>query len=398
MPIVKCDECGRSFNLKEDQYGKVKCKCGAILVAPKPGAPAGDPASVSTVAPVINMTGTGEGGKLTDMEAVKALKSAYAALKSEVANVIVGQDKVVEEILVAIFARGHVLLEGVPGLAKTLMIASLAKCLDLSFKRVQFTPDLMPTDITGTEVIQDDKSTGERVFRFIKGPIFCNICLADEINRTPPKTQAALLEAMQEKSVTVGGNQHKLPLPFFVLATQNPLEQEGTYPLPEAQLDRFLFKVFVDYPSDEEELEIMKRVTTPSKVQLKPVLTGDQIAQLQEIVLRVPVAEHVYQYAKKIVRCTRPAQPEALDFIKNWISWGAGPRASLNLILAGKARAILNGQFHVSCEDIEAVAPSVMRHRIACNFTAQAEGITTDKVIQKLLQTIPKTEKLAVSK
>ncbi|HYF48671.1 MAG TPA: MoxR family ATPase [Planctomycetota bacterium] len=332
------------------------------------------------------------------MEAVKALKAAYDGLKNEVAHVIVGQDKVVEEILIAIFARGHVLLEGVPGLAKTLMIASLAKCLDLSFKRVQFTPDLMPTDITGTEVIQDDKSTGERVFRFIKGPIFCNICLADEINRTPPKTQAALLEAMQEKSVTVGGNQHKLPLPFFVLATQNPLEQEGTYPLPEAQLDRFLFKVFVDYPSDDEELEIMKRVTTPSKVQLKPVLTGDQIAQLQEIVLRVPVAEHVYQYAKKIVRSTRPSQPEALDFIKNWISWGAGPRASLNLILAGKARAILNGQFHVSCEDIEAVAPSVMRHRIACNFTAQAEGITTDKVIEKLLQSIPKTEKLAATK
>jgi MoxR-like ATPase len=397
MPIVKCEECGRSFNLQEEQYGKVKCKCGAILkggnaaVAPK----AGVPAASSGAPAVINMTGSGEGGKLTDMEAVKALKAAYDGLKSEVANVIVGQDKVVEEILIAIFARGHVLLEGVPGLAKTLLISSLAKCLDLSFKRVQFTPDLMPTDITGTEVIQDDKSTGERVFRFIKGPIFCNICLADEINRTPPKTQAALLEAMQEKSVTVGGNQHKLPLPFFVLATQNPLEQEGTYPLPEAQLDRFLFKVFVDYPSDDEELEIMKRVTTPNKTQLRPVLTGDQISQLQEIVMRVPVAEHVYQYAKKIVRSTRPAMGEAPDFIKNWISWGAGPRASLNLILAGKARAILNGQFHVSCEDIEYVAPSVMRHRIACNFTAQAEGVTTDKVIEKLLASIPKTEKLA---
>jgi MoxR-like ATPase len=390
MPITKCEECGRSFNLNEDQYGKVKCKCGAILHGAKPGAAAAAPAGGGT--PKVSAD-----AKMSDMEAVKALKGAYDALKSEVANIIVGQDKVVEEILVAIFAKGHCLLEGVPGLAKTLMISSLAKCLDLSFKRIQFTPDLMPSDITGTEVIQDDKATGERVFRFIKGPIFCNICLADEINRTPPKTQAALLEAMQEKSVTVAGNQHKLPPPFFVLATQNPLEQEGTYPLPEAQLDRFIFKIFVDYPSDEEELEIMKRVTTPSKVQLKAVITGDQISQLQEIVLRVPVAEHVYAYAKKIVRSTRPTMGEAPDFIKNWVSWGAGPRASLNLILAGKARAILNGQFHVSCEDIEAVAPSVMRHRIAVNFTAQAEGITTDKVIEKLLASVPKTEKLSAA-
>ena len=379
MPIVKCEECGRGFNLQEEQYGKVKCKCGAILSGPAAGA-------VGTV--VANPD------KMSDMDAIKHLKDAYAVLKQELATVIVGQDKVVEEILIAVFARGHCLLEGVPGLAKTLMISSLAKCLDLSFKRIQFTPDLMPSDITGTEVIQDDKSTGERVFRFIKGPIFCNICLADEINRTPPKTQAALLEAMQEKSVTVTGTQHKLSLPFFVLATQNPLEQEGTYPLPEAQLDRFLFKIFVNYPSDAEELEIMKRVTTPSKVQIKPVVTGDQITMLQDIVMRVPVAEHVYAYAKKIVRSTRPAMGEAPDFIKNWISWGAGPRASLNLILAGKARAILNGQFHVSCDDIEALAPSILRHRIACNFTAQAEGITADKVIEKLLSSIPKTEKL----
>ena len=383
MAIVKCEECGRSFNLQEDQYGKVKCKCGAILSGPT--------AAAAAMTPIV---GAG-GAEMTDLESVKALKDAYDALRAEIATVIVGQDKVVEEILIAIFAKGHCLLEGVPGLAKTLLISSLAKCLDLSFKRIQFTPDLMPSDITGTEVIQDDKATGERVFRFIRGPIFCNICLADEINRTPPKTQAALLEAMQEKSVTVAGQQHKLALPFFVLATQNPLEQEGTYPLPEAQLDRFIFKIFVDYPSDSEELEIMRRVTTPSKVQIKPVITGEQISALQDIVLRVPVADHVFNYAKKIVRSTRPAMGEAPDFIKNWISWGAGPRASLNLILAGKARAILNGQFHVSCEDIEAVAPSVLRHRIACNFTAQAEGITSDKVIEKLLQSIPKTEKLA---
>ncbi len=381
--IVKCEECGRSFNLQEDQFGKVKCKCGALLSGPSAKAAATAPIGASSA-----------DTQMSDLEAVKALKDAYDALRAEMATVIVGQDKVLEEILIAIFAKGHCLLEGVPGLAKTLIISSLAKCLDLSFKRVQFTPDLMPSDITGTEVIQDDRTTGERVFRFIKGPIFCNICLADEINRTPPKTQAALLEAMQEKSVTVAGQQHKLSLPFFVLATQNPLEQEGTYPLPEAQLDRFIFKIFVDYPSDGEELEIMKRVTTPSKVQIKPVLTGEQISALQDIVLRVPVADHVYNYAKKIVRSTRPAMGEAPDFIKNWINWGAGPRASLNLILAGKARAILNGQFHVACEDIEAVAPSVLRHRIACNFTAQAEGITTDKVIERLLASIPKTEKL----
>jgi MoxR-like ATPase len=386
--IVKCDDCGRSYNLQEDQYGKVKCKCGAILQ--------GGTAKAGAAAAAAASAGAGEGAeaKMSDLEAVKHLKSAYDMLRQEISTVIVGQDKVVEEILIAIFARGHCLLEGVPGLAKTLMIATLAKALDLSFKRIQFTPDLMPSDITGTEVIQDDKSTGERVFRFVKGPIFCNICLADEINRTPPKTQAALLEAMQEKSVTVAGTQHKLPPPFFVLATQNPLEQEGTYPLPEAQLDRFLFKIFVNYPTDEEELEIMKRVTTPTKVQIKPVLNGEQIMLLQDIVLRVPVADHVYQYAKKIVRSTRPAMGEAQDFIKNWISWGAGPRASLNLILAGKARAILNGQYHVSCEDIAAVAPSVLRHRIACNFTAQAEGITTDKVVEKLVDSIPKTEKL----
>ena len=381
--IVKCEECGRSFNLQEDQFGKVKCKCGALLMGPS--------AKAAATAPIGSASAESQ---MSDLEAVKALKSAYDGLRAEMATVIVGQDRVLEEILIAIFAKGHCLLEGVPGLAKTLIISSLAKCLDLSFKRIQFTPDLMPSDITGTEVIQDDRATGERVFRFIKGPIFCNICLADEINRTPPKTQAALLEAMQEKSVTVAGQQHKLALPFFVLATQNPLEQEGTYPLPEAQLDRFLFKIFVDYPSDNEELEIMKRVTTPNKTQIKPVLTGEQISALQDIVLRVPVADHVYHYAKKIVRSTRPAMGEAPDFIKNWINWGAGPRASLNLILAGKARAILNGQFHVACEDIEAVAPSVLRHRIACNFTAQAEGITADKVIERLLKEIPKTEKL----
>jgi MoxR-like ATPase len=383
MPIVKCGECGRGFNLHEDQYGKVKCKCGAILQGPAGGGDRPAPPPVAS--------------DVSDLDAVKHLKAAYDGLRQEMAHIIVGQDKVLEEMLIAIFARGHCLLEGVPGLAKTLMISSLSRCLDLSFRRIQFTPDLMPSDITGTEVIQEDRTTGERVFRFIKGPVFANIVLADEINRTPPKTQAALLEAMQEKSVTVAGTQHKLSLPFFVLATQNPLEQEGTYPLPEAQLDRFFFKILVTYPSDSEELEIMKRITMPSKVELKPVLNGEQISLLQEIVLRVPVADHVYNYAKALVRATRPAMPEAPDFVKNWLLWGASPRASLNIILAAKARAILNGQFHVSCDDVEAVAPSVLRHRIACNFTAQAEGITTDKVVEKLVQSIPKTEKLAAA-
>ena len=332
--------------------------------------------------------------KQTFAEELARFQNAREAMVHELGKVIIGQRVVIDQMLSAMFSGAHCLLVGVPGLAKTTIVKALSDVLALSFKRIQFTPDLMPSDITGTEVIQEDKGTGERVFRFIKGPIFANIVLADEINRTPPKTQAALLEAMQEKSVTVAGQQHKLAPPFFVLATQNPLEQEGTYPLPEAQLDRFLFKIFVNYPSDEEELEIMRRVTTPSKVQLKAVLNGEQIMKLQDIVLRVPVADHVFHYAKKLVRSTRPAMGEAPDFIKNWINWGAGPRASLNLILAGKARAILHGNFHVSCEDIAAVAPSVMRHRIACNFTAQAEGITSDKVVEKLIETIPQTKKL----
>ncbi len=400
MAIVKCGDCGRTYDIKDAQMGRVKCKCGAIL-----GAPVG---SGGPQAPTTNGAGGREaagacraengGGDQTgggDLEAVRALKDAYESIRGEIRKVIVGQDKVVEELLISIFARGHCLLVGVPGLAKTLLISTLARTLRLSFKRIQFTPDLMPSDITGTEVIQDDKATGERMFKFIKGPVFANIILADEINRTPPKTQAALLEAMQEKKVTVGGQDHPLPLPFFVLATQNPLEQEGTYPLPEAQLDRFLFNIYVDYPSDEEEKEIMKRVTSPVKADPSPVLDAEQILRLQDIVLRVPAADHVFDYARKLVRMTRPDKGEAPDFVKKWVTWGAGPRASLNLILAGKARAILYGQYHVSCEDIEAVAPSILRHRIACNFSAQAEGVTADTVIQKLLEMLPKTEKLA---
>src|ERR1051325_4933130 len=304
----------------------------------------------------------------TDVQAVENLKQARAAIKGELSKVIVGQEQVIDEILISIFTRSHALLVGVPGLAKTLMISSLAQTLHLSFKRIQFTPDLMPSDITGTEVIYQDQSTGERQFKFLKGPIFANIVLADEINRTPPKTQAAMLEAMQERKVTVGGVDYKLPDPFFVLATQNPVEQEGTYPLPEAQLDRFMFMILVDYPSAIEERAIMKMATGLGGDKPSAILSGEAILALQNIVRKMPVAEHVYAYAEKLVRVTRPKTAEAADFCKKWLTWGAGPRASLNLILAAKARAILNGQFHVSCDDIAAVAPPILRHRLIPNF------------------------------
>ena len=323
-----------------------------------------------------------------DREAVQELKAAYDEIREELSKAIVGQEQVIEELLICIFSRGHALLIGVPGLAKTLLVSSLAQLLTLKFHRIQFTPDLMPSDITGTEVIQENKTTGDRHFRFLQGPIFAHILLADEINRTPPKTQAALLEAMQEKKVTIGGEDHRLEEPFFVLATQNPIEQEGTYPLPEAQLDRFMFNIMVDYPTDDEELEIMRRITSQEEVELREVLSRERILELQTIVKRVPVADHVYQYAKTLARQTRPKTDEAPDFIKRWLSWGAGPRASLNLILAAKSRAILRGEYYVSIEDIKAVAHPVLRHRIIPTFTAQSEGITADDVIVKLLETV----------
>jgi len=329
-----------------------------------------------------------------DVESVRNLRAAYATIKSEMAKVIVGQQQVVDEILMSIFTRSHALLVGVPGLAKTLMISTLAQTLHLGFKRVQFTPDLMPSDITGTEVIYQDPATGERQFKFLKGPLFANIVLADEINRTPPKTQAAMLEAMQERKVSVGGQDHKLPDPFFVLATQNPVEQEGTYPLPEAQLDRFMFMIQVEYPSAEEERQIMKLGTGGSAQNPQPVLTGADIIGLQQTVRRMPVAEHVFAYAEKLVRVTRPKMPEALDFCKKWLSWGAGPRASINLIMAAKARAILGGQFHVSADDVAAVALPIFRHRLIPNFAAQSEGVTSDDITRKIIAAIPKDKKL----
>jgi MoxR-like ATPase len=327
-----------------------------------------------------------------DIVAVERLKDAFNRLKAEMGKVIVGQQVVLEELLIAVFARGHCLLIGVPGLAKTLMIHTLSDALNLTFNRVQFTPDLMPSDITGTEVIQEDKATGVRQFKFLRGPIFSNMVLADEINRTPPKTQAALLEAMQEKQVTVGGERHKLPDPFFVLATQNPIEQEGTYPLPEAQLDRFMLNILVDYPDEEEEYDIVRLTTSSQKPTVTKVLSGPDILSLQEIVRKVPVADHVGRYAVRLVRATRKGKENVPDFIRDYVSWGAGPRASQYLVLAAKARAVLYGRYYVSTEDIKAVAGPVLRHRIITNFNAEAEGLRPDDVVQRLIRTIPVDE------
>ncbi|SIO67291.1 MoxR-like ATPase [Singulisphaera sp. GP187] len=324
-----------------------------------------------------------------DLAAVERLKDAFDKLKQEMSKVIVGQQAVLEELLIGIFARGHCLLIGVPGLAKTLMIHTLADALNLSYNRIQFTPDLMPSDITGTEVIQEDKATGVRQFKFLRGPIFANIVLADEINRTPPKTQAALLEAMQERQVTVGGERHRLPDPFFVLATQNPIEQEGTYPLPEAQLDRFMLNILVDYPDEDEELEIVRLTTSLQKPNVTKVLSGADILELQEIVRKVPVADHVSRYAVKITRMTRREKGDVPDFIRDYVSWGAGPRASQFLVLAAKARAVLYGRYYVSTEDIRAVAGPVLRHRIVTNFNAEAEGLKPDDIVQRLIKAAP---------
>ncbi len=325
-----------------------------------------------------------------DLARLKRLRDAFDLMRREIGRVVVGQDAVIEELMIAIFARGHCILVGVPGLAKTLLVSTLSRILTLSFKRIQFTPDLMPADITGTEIIQEDPITHERKFVFLHGPLFANMILADEINRTPPKTQAALLEAMQEHKVTVGGLSHKLAEPFFVLATQNPIEQEGTYPLPEAQLDRFMFMVTVGYPSAEEELQIMKSTTGGQSVELKQTLSAEDIIELQDIVRRVPVGDHVFRYAMALTRATRPNEAEAPAFVKECVSWGAGPRASQYLILGAKARAALYGRSYATTEDVAAVATTVLRHRILTNFNAEAEGITPDIVVKKLLESTPR--------
>ena len=322
---------------------------------------------------------------MTDIEIVQELRKARDEIVREINKVIIGQKEIIDQLLISLLARGHCLLVGVPGLAKTLLISTVARVLDLKFSRIQFTPDLMPSDITGTEVIEEDQSTGKKSFKFVQGPVFANIILADEINRTPPKTQSALLQAMQEHEVSAAGETYKLDEPFFVLATQNPIEQEGTYPLPEAQLDRFMFNLWVDYPDETEEVDIVRSTTSAYKADLKIVLGAKKIIQLQELVRRVPVADNVISYAVKIVRSSRPVDHNPLKFVTDWISWGAGPRASQYLILGAKTRAILDGRPTPDIGDVKAVAKAVLRHRIVTNFNAEAEGISTTDIIEKLI-------------
>ncbi len=324
-----------------------------------------------------------------DLQDLARLEQAHRRLRDEMSRVVVGQNEVVEQLMIAIFARGHCILEGVPGLAKTLMVSTLANCLSLNFTRIQFTPDLMPSDITGTEVLQEDRQSGTRHLQFIRGPVFSNILLADEINRTPPKTQAALLEAMQERQVSAGGKRHVLMDPFFVLATQNPIEQEGTYPLPEAQLDRFLFKVFVGYPTPEDERQVYRRTTGSETDQVSKVLDGLEIPHLQKIVRSVPISDHVLDYVMALVRATRASEPGRPDYIPRWVSWGAGPRAGQALILAAKARAALHGRTSVTIDDIRAVAKPVLRHRLVTTYAAQADGQTPDTIVEALVRDTP---------
>ncbi len=316
----------------------------------------------------------------TDVEAVDALHNSYKQIREEIAQVIVGQDEVVKSVLISIFSNGHCLLVGVPGLAKTLLVQTVAAVLDLSYNRIQFTPDLMPSDIIGSEILGED-----RTFKFIEGPVFSNIILADEINRTPPKTQAALLEAMQEKVVTVGGKTHKLPQPFFVLATQNPIEQEGTYPLPEAQLDRFMFNVSLTYPSFEQELQVVRNTTTNRNVKLKKILNASEISDFQQLVRNIPITDHVLEYAVSLAAKTRPGTATATEEVNKFLSWGAGPRASQFLVLGAKCHAAITGKYSPDKEDVQAVAESILRHRIVRNYKAEAEGISTEKLISNLL-------------
>ncbi|MGA8352018.1 MAG: MoxR family ATPase [Isosphaeraceae bacterium] len=327
--------------------------------------------------------------KTSPEEAVQRVQRAGELLRREVHKVIIGQEQMIEEMLICLFARGHCLTIGVPGLAKTLTVSTLARALHLKFSRIQFTPDLMPSDITGTEIIEEDIATGKRAFRFVQGPVFANIVLADEINRTPPKTQAALLQAMQEYQVTAGSNTFDLDPPFFVMATQNPIEQEGTYPLPEAQLDRFMLSINIGYPSRDDERRIVNATTQAAGEEIRPILSGRDLLWIQQLVREIPASDHMVDYAVDLVRATRPKEPGAPGFIKDWLAWGAGPRAAQYLILASKARAILHGRLAVSASDIRAVLRPVLRHRIFTNFNADAEGVGADQIIDKILQAVP---------
>jgi MoxR-like ATPase len=320
------------------------------------------------------------------VDRLDAVREKRDKIRSEVSKVIVGQKHVIDELLIALLSGGHCLLEGVPGLAKTLLVSTVANVLDLKFQRIQFTPDLMPTDITGTEVLEEDRATGKRAFKFVRGPVFANVVLADEINRTPPKTQAALLQAMQEHEVTVSGETFPLPEPFFVLATQNPIEHEGTYPLPEAQLDRFMFNIQVDYPTQTEEEEIVRTTTSQAQAKVECVVSAEEVGELQQLVRSVPVSDHLIQLAVELVRRTRPHEEGSADFIRNWVSWGAGPRASQYLILAAKTRAILDGRSAPDPEDVHFAAVPVLRHRLVTSFAAEADGVDSVKIIGKLLE------------
>ena len=325
----------------------------------------------------------------TDVNALEGLQHSFSAIKNEIGKVIIGQDEAIEKIFICMLSQGHALLMGVPGLAKTLLVNSISQTISLSFSRIQFTPDLMPSDVTGTEILQNREDGEGREFKFIKGPVFTNVLLADEINRTPPKTQAALLEAMQEKQVSVGGSSRELPKPFFVLATQNPIEMEGTYPLPEAQLDRFLLNVFVDYLSEEDEVKVVSETTRRTDYKTSPIFNAEDVMRIQNVVRKVPVADSVIRYAVRIAASSRPNQPETPDFVNEWINWGAGLRAGQALTICAKARVLLQGRSHVTPDDIKALAVPVLRHRIVTNFKAEAEGVDTAQVIRKIIETIP---------
>jgi MoxR-like ATPase len=369
MKPIRCSNCGLIVQVPPG--GRRLCGCGTWLSADEDATPEVLPLEA-------------------DLAAVERLTGLCRKLLAESAKIIVGQRDVLEQILVTILARGHALLVGVPGLAKTLMIRTIADAMNLTFSRIQFTPDLMPSDITGTEVLQEDRTTGQRAFRFLHGPLFANVILADEINRTPPKTQAALLEAMQERQVTAAGTRHKLPDPFFVLATQNPIEQEGTYPLPEAQLDRFMLNVRVDYPDEDDEYHIVQTTTGGGSATVERVVSASDLLEMQELVRKVPVAPYVIRYALKFTRTTRKEKGDVPDFVRDYVTWGAGPRASQYLVLAAKARAVLQGRPYVSCEDVRAVAAPVLRHRILTNFNAEADGIRSDDIVRRLIEAVPR--------
>jgi MoxR-like ATPase len=389
---MQCIACGRIRRVSHEHVGRrVKCNCGNIAVLDEraliPLSPKTSRTSATTQPPP--QTGS-EHAPLPDdqLAVIESLRDSFGSITKQLSTVIVGQQAVIEEVLISIFCRGHVLLTGVPGLAKTLLIDSISKVLDLDFRRIQFTPDLMPADITGTEVLQEDRTTGTRNFQFVEGPVFSNMVLADEINRAPPKTQAALLEAMQERHVTIAGQTMDLPSPFFVMATQNPIEEEGTYPLPEAQLDRFLFNCVVDYPESADEFRIIKQATSGHQPTLGKLLDAEQIQKLQEAVRNVPAADHVIAYARDLVQATRPKRDGAPSFVKEMIGWGAGPRAGIALIIAAKARAVLHGRLHATTGDVASVALPVLRHRIVTTFHAEAAGVQRDEVIRKLIEVI----------